>query len=449
MTTPTRKTSPAEESEEPKNILVVDDEAPIREVLNAYLTRHGYKVTVMASGQEALRQANKLPIHLIILDVLLEDADGLELLEKFKTARPKRPVIIITGMGPDEELTRRALEKGAADCISKTAPLDRLLERIEGALHPKEEAPAMSEEEERRQAKRQEWAETAALAGATVEEGAPAELREAAAPIPAASQPPPISMASLITVTPEGERFDFGLEVFSRMLSVYHPNLGNNALRTVALCKKLGEVLGWPQPQIQTLLWAAALHDIALVRIERSVVSRWLREPDKCTKEETILIRRHPEQSQRMLDFCPALKEAGEIIATHHENWDGTGYPANLKMEMISWPARLLAVAIHYCSPRTPDGQTVKGIKTQADRMFDPKAVEAVLEALPHFTLPPGQREIMAYEVKVGMIPAEDIVNWDGLLVLGKGTALTNATVNKIANLSRAGQIGAHVLIQC
>lgn len=448
MTKPARRTAQTQESEEPKNILVVDDEAPIREVLDAYLTRYGYKVTVMASGQEALRQANKLPIHLIILDVLLEDADGLELLEKFKAARPNRPVIIITGMGPDEELTRRALEKGAADCISKTSPLDRLLERIEGALFPTEEPPALSDEEEKRQAKRKEWAEAAALAGAGVGEDASGVLHEAAAPIPAAP-PPPILMASLIAVTPEGERFDFGLEVFSRMLSAYHPNLGNNALRAVALCRKLGEVLSWPQSQIQTLLWAAALHDIALVRIERGIVSRWLREPDKCTKEETILIRRHPEQSQQMLGFCPALKEAGEIIRTHHENWDGTGYPAHLKMEMISWPARLLAVAIHYCSKHSPDAQTVKEIKAQANWMFDPKAIETILGVLPQFTLPPGQREIMAYEVKPEMILAEDIENWDGLLVLGKGTALTSATVNKIANLSRAGQIGVHVMIHC
>ena len=102
----------------------------------------------------------------------------------------------------------------------------------------------------------------------------------------------------------------------------------------------------------------------------------------------------------------------------------------------------------HYGKP-SQDAQTVKEIKAQADKMFDPKAVEAFVQTLPHFTIPRGPREVMAFEVKAGMILAADIVNWDGLLVLGKGTALTNATVSKIAQSSRAGQIEPHVLIYC
>jgi two-component system, NtrC family, nitrogen regulation response regulator NtrX len=119
-----------------QHILVVDDEAPIRELLQAYLQKHGYTVTTAMTGGEALALADEVPLHLIILDVLLgEDADGLELLATLKTAHPNLPVIIMTGIGFDEDLLQEALQKGASGYISKTLPLDQLLMEVHRALN--------------------------------------------------------------------------------------------------------------------------------------------------------------------------------------------------------------------------------------------------------------------------------------------------------------------------
>lgn len=92
------------------HLLVVDDEAPIREVLRSYLEKHDYRVTTSATGAETLRLVKLVPVDLIMLDVLLEDADGLDLLAKVKRVRRRCPVIIITGLGADAELKSRALE---------------------------------------------------------------------------------------------------------------------------------------------------------------------------------------------------------------------------------------------------------------------------------------------------------------------------------------------------
>jgi DNA-binding NtrC family response regulator len=118
-----------------QQILVVDDEAPILELLSAYFKKHGYDVSSASNAADALRLIEEKPPHLVILDVLLADTDGLEVLSQIKSARPKLPVIIMTGIGFDEELLQDAVQKGAAGYVSKTLPLDQLLMEVHRILN--------------------------------------------------------------------------------------------------------------------------------------------------------------------------------------------------------------------------------------------------------------------------------------------------------------------------
>ena len=81
-----------------QHILVVDDEPPIRELLESYFRKHGYEVTTASDAAEAISKADNIPLHLVILDVLLPDSDGLEILEKLKAAHPRLPIIIMTAL---------------------------------------------------------------------------------------------------------------------------------------------------------------------------------------------------------------------------------------------------------------------------------------------------------------------------------------------------------------
>lgn len=120
-----------------QHILVVDDEPPILELLSDYFKKHGYEVSSASNAADALRLLQEKPPHLVILDVLLADTDGLEVLGQIKAAHPKLPVIIMTGIGFDEELLQDAVQKGAAGFVSKTAPLDQLLMEANRILnHP-------------------------------------------------------------------------------------------------------------------------------------------------------------------------------------------------------------------------------------------------------------------------------------------------------------------------
>jgi DNA-binding response OmpR family regulator len=118
-------------------ILVVDDEAPIRALLSTYFQKRGYDVATAATAKEAEDLANGESIHLMILDIALADADGLSLLEHLKGDHPSLPIIILTGMGYDDELVREALDKKASAYVSKNLPLDQLLVEVRRVLNPK------------------------------------------------------------------------------------------------------------------------------------------------------------------------------------------------------------------------------------------------------------------------------------------------------------------------
>jgi len=118
----------------PQHILIVDDEASIRELLQAYFQRQGYRVSAASTATEAHEHAAKESFSLVILDVVLGDADGMDVLEDLKHLRPDCPVLIMTGSGVDESLLREAKLKGASGYISKTLPLDQLLHEVKNIL---------------------------------------------------------------------------------------------------------------------------------------------------------------------------------------------------------------------------------------------------------------------------------------------------------------------------
>ncbi len=119
-----------------QRILVVDDEAQIRELLALYLSKQGYEVQTAASSAETMRLVNQAPLDLVVLDIGLAEEDGLGLLSTIKAQCPQLPVVMLTGMGFVEELLQEANQKGAQGYVSKVLPLEELLLAIQRVLKP-------------------------------------------------------------------------------------------------------------------------------------------------------------------------------------------------------------------------------------------------------------------------------------------------------------------------
>ena len=118
-----------------EHILVVDDEAPTRELLSIFFKRRGCTVSAASTGADALRLINELPVQLVILDINLgEKASGLDLLEPIKKSRPGIPVILFSGIVLDEKTLEAARQKGAAGYLHKTQPLDQMWAEVQRVL---------------------------------------------------------------------------------------------------------------------------------------------------------------------------------------------------------------------------------------------------------------------------------------------------------------------------
>ncbi len=117
----------------PVRLLLVDDEIGYLEVLSKRLTRRGYRVTTASSGTEAIRALRQWEFDLAVVDLKMEDMDGIEVLKVFKKMDPSLRVIMLTGHG-SERAARDGITQGAFDYLIKPVGLESLIETITAAL---------------------------------------------------------------------------------------------------------------------------------------------------------------------------------------------------------------------------------------------------------------------------------------------------------------------------
>jgi response regulator RpfG family c-di-GMP phosphodiesterase len=430
-------------------ILLVDDEEIVRNVLKDQLQPEGFNITEADSASKALDILEHESFPVVLCDHEMPGMTGLDFLAKVKESNPS-----VTRLLLSSGLSLSALSEAIkADLIYRfiTKPWlrEELLVTLRNAISYNRlvtENEALHERNMNLNLKLTKLAEA---------EQAAAEAKDTASEATTAD---PDSQATLgmegegaagtITVPPP-PGVDLAIQAFTKMLYTFHPNLGNTSQRAVALTQTLGEVLQLPPDQLKNLMWAAALHDISLVTIDRGIVRRWLRGPEKCTDEEIVIIKRHCELSQKMLEEFEFFKEAGEIIRSHHENWDGTGYPDGLKGEMIPPLARLLAVVVAYCSKHAASIQAMSEIEAEVETRWDSNSLQALAKAAPLTKMPRGEREILLIELKPGMMLARDIFNANNFLLLPKGRELSDASINKILSINRVTPLEPHVLVYC
>jgi CheY-like chemotaxis protein len=120
-----------------KHILVVDDEANIRELLEEFLALNGYRVTAVQSALEAQKVVREEPPDLIISDLQLEDTDGLEMIESLKATLPDTPMMLLTGVLFDSKAIRERLSKRVSCYLGKTASLAQILSEVQHLLSRK------------------------------------------------------------------------------------------------------------------------------------------------------------------------------------------------------------------------------------------------------------------------------------------------------------------------
>lgn len=342
-----------------ETVLVVDDTPDNLMLMNALL-KDRYKVKVANSGEKALSiMLGENPPDLVLLDIMMPGLDGYEVCRQLKVDVRTRniPVIFLTAKAEVED-EKQGLELGAVDYITKPISPPILMQRVKNHLLIKasqdflRDKNAYLENEVLRRTK-----EIQALQEITMN-----------------------TMASL------AETRDF--------------ETGNHIKRTQNYVKLIATKLQHhprfartlTPENIELIYKSAPLHDIGKVGIPDNILLK----PGKHLSEETLVMRQHTvlglktiEAVERELGPIEFLRFAKEISHSHHEKWDGTGYPLGLAGEDIPVSARLMAIADVYdamVSDRVykkaiPHAEVIKTILEGRGTHFDPDIVDAFIEA--------------------------------------------------------------------
>jgi putative nucleotidyltransferase with HDIG domain len=347
-----------------ERILVVDDEETIREIVCSMLTSCNYQCKQAGSGLEALAILESGDeFELMLSDLMMAGLDGNGLLEKSKEKYPDMPVVMVTAVH-DISVALAAIRNGAYDYLLKPFEREQLLATVRRAL----------ENRRLKLENRTYQTNLETLVTARTE-----QLRKA--------------MASL-------ERsYDITLEALGDALDLKDAETEGHSKRVTAFTIAIARHMGLSADQIRIIARGAFLHDIGKMAIPDAI----LRKPGKLNPDELAIMREHCYRGFQLLKRIPFLGEASDIVYSHQEHFDGSGYPRGLKGEEIPLGARIFSVA-DTLDAITSDrpyraAQTVQAAKIEiekwAGRQFDPEVVKAFL-SMPNNIWEDLRREIDA-----------------------------------------------------
>src|SRR6266581_9577831 len=178
---------------------------------------------------------------------------------------------------------------------------------------------------------------------------------------------------------------DQTLELAAQVLDARDRYTESHSIRVSDLAGRLGEHLELGDREVELIRTAASLHDLGKIGVRDDILNK----PGPLSEEEWEIMRRHPDIGADMIAQHSALAEVAPIVRHHHERWDGTGYPAGLKGDVIPFGARILTVAdsfdtitgarLYRPSLMTPI-EAVEDISRRANAWYDPNVVDALRE---------------------------------------------------------------------
>ena len=265
-------------------VLVADDQAANRELLEELLTAQGYKVIAVPDGAAAVEQLTRTQVDLVLLDVMMPYLNGFEVCEKIKNNPDTYliPVIIITALS-DKQDRLEGIKVGADDFLTRPVDRTELLARVRSLLKLKQR-------------------------------------------------------------TDELERAESVLFSLARSIEGKDPYTHGHCERLSDYSVRLGEHLGLSEDQLVALRRAGIVHDVGKIAVPDAILLK----PGRLTPDEWIIIREHSVVGERICAPLKSFRFVLPIIRHHHEKFDGSGYPDGLRGDAIPVTARVLQIVDVY-----------------------------------------------------------------------------------------------------
>ncbi len=286
-------------------VLIVDDEAAVCELLSEKLTREGFACRSCCSGNEALSLLEQQSFDAVISDLRMPGMSGLGLLGQCHKRHPRIAFLMVTGVD-DVRVGIQAMRQGAADYLVKPFQLDAVLGAIERAVEKKR----LELELENYRQHLEEMVEQRTN-----------QLRTAMRRIE--------------------ETYDETLEALGAALDLRDTETAGHCRRVSRYCLEMAKARGCTGDQLKHIARGAYLHDMGKIGIPDAILLK----EGRLTAEERAVMEAHVRIGYELVSKIPFLAPAAEIVLTHHERFDGAGYPQGLAAEEIPVGARIFAVA--------------------------------------------------------------------------------------------------------
>jgi response regulator RpfG family c-di-GMP phosphodiesterase len=396
----------------------VDDEPNILSSLRRLFRQHGYRVTVANSGAEGLIALDAEPFDLVISDMRMAEMDGARFLEQVRIRWPSVVRILLTGYA-EIGTTIDAINKGEIHrYISKPWDDNDIVLIVQQAL-------------ERQQLEREK----------TRLEALTAQQNEELKDLNANLEQKVIERTAELRKAHEKLKISFltSIKIFANLTELREISLAGHSRRVADIARKIAQKMGLDTASIQTIFLAGLLHDIGKIGLPDHLLQKPV---TQMTGAELGLYRKHPIKGEQSLMALEELREAAKLIRSHHEQFDGQGYPEGLSGLTIPPGARILAVANDYdalqigtiSNRRLSTDEARKMIANAAGKRYDPLVVQAFIEtfAVPLGALANVTRQIGLSDIKPGMVLARDLLTRDGVLLLATDYVLNESMVHQI-----------------
>lgn len=441
------------------SVLLVDDEQSIIRSLQRLFRKEKYQILTASSGQQGLdilSGFNK-PVSLIISDQRMPEMTGARFFEKARILAPDAVRFLLTGYSDVKDILD-AVNKGEIHrYLTKPWNDDDLLLQVRNAL----EAYELKIENRRLNALAAQQNEALTELNQDLER----KIQERTLEILMKSQALEEANASL-------ERsFIDTIRLLSSLVETLNPRLGSYLNYVAQLAKQIGQKLGLDKQEQEQIEIAGLLHDIGLLGLPKSMLEK---NREDMVEAELKLFNQHPFIGQICLQPVERLDAVGAIIFSHHENYDGSGFPDGLVGDQIPLGARIIRVVADYTgfTRRWPKniieirqqavkhlGHSAKNIVTddaqiliqeivkqilfrQAGHQYDPDVVNKLVQVLE------GNQEknersdeksvsISLWFLKPGMKLTQELRVRDGRLLLARGSVLNTEMISSIQKLAK------------
>lgn len=410
-------------------ILIVDDEPIVLEALKETLEREGYHVVASTSPVKALAILADRHFAVIISDHRMPEMMGLDFLIESRRIQPHASRVLVTAVLALPTIVD-AINKGEIfRFVAKPWLREEMLATVRNALQRHE----LITHNEVLQARTQQL-NSQLLATNTELQARVQDLERQRVQLDTANH----ELAS---------RYESSLELCRRILTAYDPVLGGQAKALVEFANRMAETEHFTDAERHALRSAAWLCDVGLIGVPRELLRSFRARPESLSERERGMLHQHPVYSQTLAALVDPRADVGEVIRSHHERFDGKGYPDNLAGQNIPWTARCLAVAVGFVESGLSKQATLDRLLAESGKAYDPEAVRLFLKVSQLVHLPRQVREVLLDELVPGMTLASGIYSPHGLLLIGEGQSLGDAMITKIRTHNLIAPINQRLLV--